>query len=262
MAESSSLTIAGQALPSRLIIGTSRYPSLSTLGKCVGAAEPGLLTVAIRRSKGEGNDFYHLLSKFNIRLLPNTAGCRNAHEACTIARLARELLDTNWIKLEVIADEETQTPDPFELLTAAEKLLAEDFVVLAYCTDDLVLCQRLADAGCHAVMPWGAPIGSGQGLTAPDRLAIVRECLADTILIVDAGIGRPSDATQAMELGYDGVLINTAIATAGDPVSMASAFASSVKAGKEAYDAGIMPRHATARPSSPQLAVDFTLPRR
>ena len=252
------LTIAGKALDGQLLLGTARYPSLDVLGQCIRAASPGLLTVAVRRAGGEGRGFYQLLAGFDLPLIPNTAGCHSAREACTLARLARDLLNTNWVKLEVIADDETQTPDPFELLAAAEQLLAEDFVVLAYCSDDLVLCQRLAQAGCHAVMPWGSPIGSGQGLTAPRRLSMIRERLPDTVLIVDAGIGRPSDAAQAMELGFDGVLINTAVATARDPASMAGAFAAAIQAGRRAHAAGIMPRNEMSQPSSPELAISFT----
>lgn len=260
VAEQNSLIIAGEALPSRMLLGTSRYPSPAILGKAITAANPGFITVALRRAGTEGGDFYDLLASFAVRVVPNTAGCRTAKEACTTARMARELLDTNWIKLEVIADDASQAPDPFELVRAAEELLADDFIVLAYCTEDLALCQRLAGAGCHAVMPWGAPIGSGQGLSTPERLTLLRHHLPDTVLIVDAGLGRPSDAAQAMELGFDGVLLNTAVATAGDPASMAAAFAAATTAGRHAFCAGIMPRHDTAHPSTPTLEAPLLPP--
>lgn len=260
MADTDCLTIAGEELPSRLLLGTARYPSPASMAAAATAAAPGFLTVALRRAGQHGDGFYSIVAKLGKRMVPNTAGSRTAREACTTARLARELLGTNWVKLEVIADDATQSPDPFELLTAATSLLADGFVVLAYCTEDLALCQRLAGAGCHAVMPWGAPIGSGQGLGNPARLALLRHRLPDTTLIVDAGLGRPSDAAQAMELGFDGVLLNTAVATARDPALMAAAFAAATVAGRQAYLAGIMPRHPTAQPSTPPLEAPLATP--
>ena len=251
--------IAGRRLASRLLLGTSRYPSPAALADCVARARPGCLTVSVRRSGGGGNAFYELLREAGPPLVPNTAGCRTVKEACRTASMARELLGTSWVKLELIGDDETQAPDPFALAEAAEQLLREDYVVLAYCTEDLALCMRLAELGCHAIMPWGAPIGSGQGLTQPGRLALLRQRLPDSVLIVDAGIGRPSDAAAAMELGYDAVLLNTAVAQAREPAPMAAAFRAAVDAGRAAHRAGIMPRHDMARPST--LAPDIPVER-
>ena len=245
------LTIANTSLASRLMLGTSGYPSPAVLANCVAAATPGFVTVALRRAGGHGSAFYDLVAGLGVPLVPNTAGCRTAKEACVTAHLARELLGTDWVKLEVIADDDTLAPDPFELTIAAEKLLADGFKVLAYCTEDLALCRRLANMGCHAIMPWGAPIGSGQGLVATAALARLRDRLPDSVLIIDAGLGRPSDAAQAMELGYDGVLLNTAVAKAREPVTMAGAFAQAVTAGRSGYTAGIIPRLAMAHPSTP-----------
>lgn len=254
------LIIAGTELPSRLLLGTARYPSPAILQAAVAAATPGFITVALRRAGTAGTDFYNLLQQFGSRIVPNTAGCKTAKEACTTARMGRELLETNWVKLEVIADDATQAPEPFELVKAATELLADDFVVLAYCSDELALCQRLAGLGCHAVMPWGSPIGSGQGITAPDRLELLRHRLAATILIVDAGLGHPSDAALAMELGYDGVLVNTAVATAAKPAAMAAAFAQATIAGRSGFLAGMMPRHAFATPSTPAIEAPILPP--
>lgn len=255
------LRIGGVELPSRLLIGTARYPSPAVLADAIEAADPGFITVALRRAGADGGDFHRLLGETGARVVPNTAGCRTAREACTTARMARELLGTDWIKLEVVADDDLQLPDPFGLLEAAEELAGDGFTVLAYCTEDLVLCERLAAAGCAAVMPWGSPIGSGQGLNQPDRLRLLREHLPGTMLIVDAGLGRPSDAAAAMELGFDGVLVNTAIASAVEPARMAAAFADAVRGGREAWRAGIMPRHDTARPSTPALEAPLLPPR-
>ncbi|MBF2735776.1 MAG: thiazole synthase [Betaproteobacteria bacterium AqS2] len=239
--------MAGRRLASRLLLGTSRYPSPAALADCVARAGPGLLTVSVRRSAGGGNAFYELLKEAGPPLVPNTAGCRTVAEACRTASMARELLGTNWVKLELIGDDETQAPDPFALVEAAEQLLREDYVVLAYCTEDLALCTRLA------------PIGSGQGLNHPERLALLRQRLAGSVLVVDAGIGRPSDAAAAMELGYDAVLLNTAVALAREPAPMAAAFRAAVDAGRTAYRAGIMPRHDMAQPST--LAPDIPVER-
>ena len=247
---SDELNIAGKTLASRLMLGTSRYPSPAILQECIVAANPGFITVSIRRSSGGGNNFYDLISMMNVPLVPNTAGCRNADEAYTTATMARELLNSNWIKLEIIDDEETQCPNVIELLSAAKKLLANDFKVLAYCTEDLSVCSRLADLGCHAIMPWGSPIGSGQGLNYPQRLEQLRNRLYDQTLIIDAGIGKPSDAALALELGYDAVLLNTAVALAHKPIDMAAAFKLAVAAGRKAYKAGTIPAQNLAQPST------------
>lgn len=249
------LEIADTGLQSRMLLGTARYPSPELLKGCIAASRPGFVTVAVGRNREAGGRFFELVKDMGVPLVPNTAGCRSATEARKLAAVARELLATNWLKLEVIGDDDTLAPDPVELHRAAVELVKDGFVVLAYCSDDLVLCRKLADAGCHAVMPWGSPIGSGQGILSPRRLEAIRARLPETILIVDAGIGRPSDAAVAMELGCDGVLINTAIAQARDPVAMARAFAAAIAAGGEARAAGIIPKHDLARPST--LAPDM-----
>ena len=249
------LTIADAKLQSRMLLGTARYSSPEELRGCIKAANPGFITVSVGRNRVAGQKFFDLIGKMEVPLVPNTAGCRTSKEAVKLAKVSRELLETNWVKLEVIGDDDTLAPDPIELHSAAAELVKEGFVVLAYCSDDLVLCRRLAEAGCHAVMPWGSPIGSGQGVVNPSRLEAIRARLPETVLIVDAGIGRPSDAALAMELGYDGVLLNTAVAQARDPVSMAQAFATCVSAGRAAWKAGIIPRHDLAQPST--LAPDM-----
>jgi thiazole synthase len=192
-----------------------------------------------------------------LRVLPNTAGCHSVKEAVTTAHMARELFDTPWIKLEVIGDEHTLQPDPFELIDAAAQLVRDGFVVLPYCTDDLVVCRRLLDAGCAALMPWGAPIGSGQGLLDPFALRSLRERLPDTVLIVDAGLGAPSHAAQALELGFDAVLLNSAVAHARDPVTMAGAFRDAVRAGRAAWRAGVMAKQDFAVASTPVAGHPF-----
>ena len=193
------------------------------------------------------------------RLLPNTAGCRTANEAVTLSQMARELFGTNWIKLEVVGDEHTLQPDPFELVEAARTLVRDGFEVFPYCTDDLVSCQRLLDVGCKILMPWGAPIGSGQGLLNPTALRTLRARLPDVPLVVDAGIGSPRDAVQAMELGFDAILLNSAVAQARDPVTMARAFRLAVESGRLAWEAGIMARQDMAVPTTPVTGRPFVL---
>ena len=196
------LEVAGVRMRSRLLLGTARYPSPAALAESIDAARPAALTVSLRRSGPEGGRFHSLLAEAGCPLLPNTAGCRSAAEAVACARMCRQLLETDWIKLEVIGDDDTLQPEPFGLLDAARQLVGEGFAVFAYTTEDLVLCRRLHEAGCAAIMPWGSMIGSGCGIEHPQRLLSLRERLPDAVLIVDAGIGRPSDAAQAMELGW------------------------------------------------------------
>ena len=205
------------------------------------------------------NDFYQLIKSSGARLLPNTAGCRSAREAITLAQMARELFSTNWIKLEVVGDEHTLQPDPFELVTATAELVRDGFEVFPYCTDDLVSCQRLLDAGCRILMPWGAPIGSGQGLVNPYALRTLRARLPGVPLIVDAGIGSPADAVQAMELGYDAVLLNSAVAHARAPEQMARAFKLGIESGRLAHQAGIMAQQDMAVASTPVTGRPFIL---
>ena len=189
--------------------------------------------------------------------MPNTAGCKTAKEAVTLAKMSREIFQTNWIKLEVIGDDYNLQPDPIELLTATEQLIADGFKVLPYCTDDLVLCQRLYDLGCEVIMPWASPIGTGNGLMNPYNLETIRLRLPDATLILDAGIGKPSDACLAMEMGYDGVLLNSAVALADNPVMMAKAFGKALEAGEQGYVAGVMQQRQTAHPSTPTLDTPF-----
>ena len=198
--------IAGEELASRLILGTGGAPSLEIVDEALLASQTALCTVAMRRvDPNTAGSILDVIDRRGVRVLPNTAGCRTAREAVNMARMAREMFETDWIKLEVIGDEYTLQPDPFELVDAARTLVKDGFTVLPYCTDDLVSCQRLLDAGCRVLMPWGAPIGSGQGLLNPSALRTLRARLPDVTLVVDAGIGSPRDAVQAMELGYDAV---------------------------------------------------------
>ncbi|MDO9401429.1 MAG: thiazole synthase [Polaromonas sp.] len=254
--------IADMAMESRFFLGTAGYPSPQILQQAIAAAGAQVVTVGLKRQMAAGGvpgDFYRLVRDSGARLLPNTAGCRSAREAVTLAQMARELFDTHWIKLEVIGDDYTLQPDPFELVEAARTLARDGFEVFPYCTDDLVTCQRLLDAGCRILMPWGAPIGSGQGLLNPHALRTLRARLPDVPLIVDAGIGSPSDAVQAMELGFDAVLLNSAVAHARDPVQMARAFRLGIESGRLAYEAGIMAQQDMAVASTPVTGRPFIL---
>jgi len=255
------LKIAGVELESRLFLGTARYPSPAVLEQAIAASGAQVVTVGLKRQLAAGgtpNDL-KLIRDSGTRVLPNTAGCYTAREAINIAKMARELYETKWIKLEVLGDEYTLQPDPFETLAAARELVNDGFEVFPYCTDDLVLCQRLLDAGCRILMPWGAPIGSGQGLINPTALRTLRARLPGVPLVVDAGIGSPKDAVQAMELGFDAVLLNTAVAQADDPVGMARAFKLAVEAGRLGYESGIMAKQDMAVPSTPVTGRPFLL---
>ena len=249
--------IGGRALQSRFLLGTAGYPSPAILQQAITASGAQVVTVGLRRQLAAGaqaateGDFFSIIKATGAHLLPNTAGCRTAREAITLAHMARELFDTNWIKLEVVGDEHTLQPDPFELVDAARQLVKDGFEVFPYCTDDLVSCRRLLDVGCNILMPWGAPIGSGQGLVNPGALLTLRARLPGVPLIVDAGIGSPADAVQAMELGLDGVLLNTAVAKALNPVRMARAFGLGIRAGRLGYEAGVMAKQDMAVASTP-----------
>jgi thiazole synthase len=253
--------IADTELASRFFIGSSRYPSPQVLQESIAASGSQVITVALKRQLEAGNDadsaFFRIIRASGAHLLPNTAGCYTAREAITVAQMAREMFGTTWVKLEVIGDKHTLQPDMFETVEAARTLAREGFEVFPYCTDDLVACQRLLDAGCGILMPWGAPIGTGQGLLNPHALRTLRERLPDVPLVVDAGIGSPRDAVQAMELGFDAVLLNTAVAQARDPVAMARAFKLAVEAGRLAYEAGVMPRQDSAVASTPVTGRPF-----
>lgn len=246
------LCIAGKTFGSRLMIGTSRYPSPALMFKSIKESGAEIVTVSIRRIDIHAKEETFLGHPFlkDYHLLPNTSGCYTAKEAILTAELAREALGTNWIKVEVIGDERTLLPDSVELLKACEVLVAKGFIVLPYCNDDLILCKRLAAMGCAAVMPLASPIGTGLGIRNPHNLMLIRDAI-NLPLIVDAGIGTASDAAKAMELGYDGILLNTAVAQAQDPVRMARAMRLGTEAGREAFLAGRMPKAYHANASSP-----------
>ena len=247
----------GTALTSRLLLGTAGYPSPAVLADSIAASGTQVVTVGLKRTLAAAGDngfiaiIQTAVKAHGARLLPNTAGCRTAREAITLAHMARELYDSTWIKLEVVGDEHTLQPDPWGTVEAAAQLVKDGFAVFPYCTDDLVSCQRLLDAGCEVLMPWGAPIGSGQGLINPFALRTLRARLPGVPLIVDAGIGAPSHAALAMELGFDGVLLNSAVSQAVDPVRMARAFGLAVQAGRAAYEAGVMAPQSMAVASTP-----------
>ncbi|SNT65827.1 thiazole synthase [Asanoa hainanensis] len=248
--------LAGQTLPSRLILGTGGVPSLDVLARAITASGTALVTVALRRVEAStGGALADVLERCGVRLLPNTAGCFTAREAVRTAKLAREAFETDWVKLEVIGDERTLLPDPVELLDAAEQLVADGFQVLPYTNDDPITARRLADAGCAAVMPLGSPIGSGLGIRNPHNISLIRETV-DVPVILDAGLGTASDAALAMELGCDGVLLASAVTRARDPERMALAMRHAVDAGRLAFGAGRIERrwHAQASTQDAGLA--------
>ncbi len=254
------LEFYGKKFESRLLLGTAQYPSPAILADAVRASQSGIVTVSLRRESGEaraGQDFWALIRELGVAVLPNTAGCHTAREAVTTAKMAREIFGTNWIKLEVIGDHDTLQPDPFGLVEAARALCDDGFEVFPYMNDDLVVAEKLLEAGCKVLMPWGAPIGSGRGLNNPYALKTMRAHFPDIPLVVDAGIGVPSHAAAAMELGYDAVLINTAVAKAGDPVVMARGFALAVEAGRLAFEADAIEARDMAAPSTPLLGKAF-----
>jgi len=245
------LALAGRTLPSRMILGSGGFTSLEQLAAAVEASATALVTVAIRRiDPSARGSLIELLDSLGVAVLPNTAGCYTARDAVKTALLAREALATDWIKLEVIGDEQTLLPDATELLAAAEQLVADGFVVLPYTTDDPILARRLEDAGCAAVMPLGSPIGSGMGIGNPYNIALICD-RAGVPVILDAGIGTASDAALAMELGCDAVLCASAISRAEEPAAMARAIAAAVRAGYDARRAGRIPRRLYASASSP-----------
>jgi len=251
------LQIGDRHFTSRLILGTARYPNPETMLECIAASGTEMVTVAVRRynlQDRSAESILGLLRSGAFHLLPNTAGCYTAKEAVLTAELAREALETNWIKLEVIGDDETLMPDVTELLKAASQLIALGFTVLPYTSDDPVTARKLADMGCAAVMPLGAPIGSGGGIRNPANLSIIRE-LISVPMIVDAGIGTASHAALAMELGADAILLNTAISGAEHPAHMARAMKLAVEAGRLARMAGRIPERLMAERSSPILGM-------
>jgi thiazole synthase len=245
------LVIAGRTFRSRLLLGTGGFTRMATLGDAIDASETELVTVAMRRVEpGTDGSLLDVIAARGVGVLPNTAGCFTARDAVRTARLAREALQTDWVKLEVIGDERTLLPDAPELLVAAEQLVDDGFVVLPYCNDDPILARRLEDVGCAAVMPLGSPIGSGQGIANPANLTLIVE-RAGVPVILDAGVGTASDAALAIELGCDAVLCASAISRATDPVAMAHAIRHAVLAGALARGAGRIARRTHARASSP-----------
>lgn len=250
------LTLYGNEYPSRLLLGTAQYPSPAILSQAVKASGASLITVSLRRESAggkAGGAFWELIRGLDVEVLANTAGCHSVKEAVTTARMAREVFATNRIKLEVIGNADTLQPDVFALVEAARILTAEGFEVFPYTTEDLVVAERLVEAGCQVLMPWCAPIGSAKGPLNLDALRSLRGHFPQVPLVVDAGLGRPSHAAQVMELGFDAVLLNTAVAKAGDPVAMAGAFAKAVEAGHIAFQAGLLEPRDMAVPSTPVL---------
>ncbi len=248
------LSIAGRTLRSRLLLGTGGFPSLELMAAAIEASGSELVTVALRRLPADGagsSSLVEVLADTGVQLLPNTAGCHTARDAVLTAKLAREAFATDWIKLEVIGDEDTLLPDAPELLRAAEELVGDGFTVLPYTTDDPVLARRLQDVGCAAVMPAGSPIGSGMGIRNPYNIALLREAVRVPV-VLDAGIGTASDAALAMELGCDAVMAASAIARAADPVRMARAMRAAVEGGYLARTAGRIPRRTYATASTPE----------
>jgi len=254
------LELYGTRLNSHLLLGTARYPSPALLSAAVRASGCEVVTVALRReAAGEraGQGFWSLIRELPVQVLPNTAGCHTVKEAVTTAHMAREVFGTRWLKLEVIGEDDTLQPDVFGLVEAARILCAEGFQVFPYTTEDLVVAERLLEAGCELLMPWGAPIGSGRGLSNLYGLKCLRAHVSHVPLIIDAGLGVPSHAAQALELGFDAVLVNSAVAQAKDPVQMAAAFAQAVSAGLAARAAGPMEPRDFAAPSTPVIGTAF-----
>jgi thiazole synthase len=250
----------GQTVESALMLGTAQYPSPAILAEAFRRSGAGVATVSVRREAGgarAGADFWALVRDLGVLVLPNTAGCHSVREAVTTAQMARELFDTHWIKLEVIGHTDTLQPDPFGLVEAARILTDEGFAVFPYTTEDLVVADRLLQAGCEVLMPWGAPIGTGLGLTNIYGLRTLRAHFPQVTMVVDAGLGLPSQAAMAMEMGFDAVLLNTAVARAGDPAAMAEGFARAVEAGRLAHGADPMEPREMAAPSTPVIGKAF-----
>ncbi|MFT0860298.1 thiazole synthase [Ancylobacter sp. G4_0304] len=250
------LEFYGTQVSSRLLLGTAQYPSPAILAEAIRSSGTEIVTVSLRRESGaakSGQSFWSLIRDLGVKVLPNTAGCKTVKEAVTTAEMARELFGTPWVKLEVIGEDDTLQPDVFGLVEAARILSRDGFQVFPYTTEDLVVAEKLVSAGCEVLMPWGAPIGSGRGLNNPYGLRSMRAHFPGIPLVVDAGVGVPSHAAAAMELGYDAVLLNTAVAKAGDPARMARAFARALEAGREAFLADPIDARDMAAPSTPVM---------
>ncbi|MER8867932.1 thiazole synthase [Mesorhizobium sp. M0751] len=248
--------VLGTSLASRLLLGTAQYPSPAILAEAVKASGASAVTVSLRREMAggrAGEQFWSLIRSLGVKILPNTAGCHSVKEAVMTAKMAREVFGTSWIKLEVIGNHDTLQPDVFGLVEAARILCEDGFTVFPYTTDDLVVAERLLAAGCKVLMPWCAPIGSALGPVNITALRSMRRHFPGVPLIVDAGLGRPSHAATVMELGFDAVLLNTAVAKAADPVGMARAFGKAVEAGREAFSSGMLEPRDVAVPSTPTI---------
>lgn len=244
----------GVEIDSPLMLGTAQYPSPSILISCFKKSKASVATVSLRRessTSNSGNEFWSIIKKLNVQILPNTAGCHSVKEAVTTAHMAREIFNTKWIKLEVIGEEDTLQPDVFGLVEASKILSDEGFEVFPYTTEDLVVAEKLLNSGCKVLMPWGSPIGSGQGLNNVFGLKALRSHFPEIPMVIDAGIGLPSHATKAMELGFDAVLLNTAVAKAGDPILMAEAFSYAILSGLLGKKADPMEPRDMAVPSTP-----------
>ena len=254
------LNLYGKKFNCRMMLGTAQYPSPKVLENSFRKSKVEIGTVSLRRESGNkknGNSFWNIIKDLKIDILPNTAGCHSIKEAVTTAHMAKEIFNTDWIKLEVIGNTDTLQPDIFSLVEAARILINEGFKVFPYTTEDLIVAERLLSVGCKVLMPWGAPIGSGLGLTNLYGLKTLRAYFPNEILIIDAGIGSPSHATHAMELGYDAVLLNTAVAKAGNPETMAVAFKNATDAGRLAYESDPIIPQEMASPSTPIIGKAF-----
>ncbi len=247
----------GVDLPNPLMLGTAQYPSPAILEQAFRDSGAGVATVSLRRESGAGQTFWQMIRDLGVLVLPNTAGCHTVKEAVTTAHMAREVFETKWIKLELIGHTDSLQPDVFQLVEAARILTEDGFEVFPYTTDDLIVGERLLEAGCEVLMPWGAPIGSGRGLNNEYALRAMRAEFPDVPLVIDAGIGLPSHAAHAMELGYDAVLLNTAVARAGDPALMAKAMMCAVEAGQLAHQADPIEARDMAVPSTPVVGKAF-----
>ncbi|ASW08700.1 thiazole synthase [Rhizobium sp. 11515TR] len=250
------LELYGTQITSRLLLGTARYPSPSVLAEAVKRSQTEIVTVSLRRETAGGRNggaFFEMIRELGVRVLPNTAGCHGVSEAVLTAKMAREVFRTNWVKLEVIGNHDTLQPDVFALVEAARILADDGFEVFPYTTDDLIVAERLLETGCKVLMPWCAPIGTAAGPLNLSALRSMRAHFPEVPLIVDAGIGRPSHAATVMELGFDAVLLNTAVAGAGDPTAMAEAFAKAIDAGRQAFGAGMLEPRDMAVPSTPVI---------
>lgn len=250
------LNIYGSEFNSRLLIGSALYPSPESMQQSIKASGAQIVTLSLSRQNPQhngGQNFWSLIQSLGLHLLPNTAGCHTVKDAVNMAQMSRELFQTDWIKLELVGDDYNLQPDPIDLVKATEILLSKGFKVLPYCTDDLVIARHLIELGCEVIMPWGSPIGTGKGILNPYAIQAIRDRFPEVTMIIDSGIGKPSHATQAMEIGVDAILLNTAIAHAHNPVGMAQAFSQSIDAGRLAYLSGLMSERSTASPSTPTL---------